>query len=173
MPKPLETDRLLLLPASAELLRHELTGPAAVGVALQVTMPSDWPPGEFDRDAVEYFLSRYAALGADADGWFAWYIIDRASQTLVGSAGYFGPPDEQGQVEIGYSISQHWRRRGIATEAVAALTEHALGNGAWRVIAHTAPENAASRGALDKNGFRPSTSAREGMLCFALEGVTD
>ena len=173
MPDRLQSNRLLLVSANADLLRQELAGPAAVGAALQAKVPEDWPPGEFDRGAVDYFLSQYATLGAEAEGWFAWYIIDRESQTLVGSAGYFGPPDEQGQVEIGYSISSYWRRRGMATEAVALLTERALENGAWRVIAHTMADNVASLGALDKNGFKPTTSTREGMLCFAVEGATD
>jgi len=166
VPDNIETTRLTLVVAGPELLRLELEGAAAVAAALSVTVPKDWPPGEYDRDALSFFLEQYAELGAEAEGWYAWYAIDRASATLVASAGYFGPPDLEGRVEIGYSVCAEWRRQGIATEVVKALVDHALTRGAGRIVAHTSSDNLASRGALDKNGFCSCASERDGMIAF-------
>lgn len=166
MPNSIDTKRLTLIPAGPELLHLELTGAAAVGAALHVAVPKDWPPGEYDRNALEFFLAQHAAGGANAEGWYAWYAVDRASQTLVAAGGYFGPPDAQGKVEIGFSVSSAWRRKGIATDLVSALTENARARGAWRIIAHTAKENSGALGALAANGFHPCAPEREGLLGF-------
>jgi len=42
---------------------------------------------------------------------------------VVGSVGFHGPPNEAGQVEIGYHVEPGFRRRGFATEAVRALLD--------------------------------------------------
>ncbi len=159
----LETERLTLIAAGPALLRLD---PAALGVALHAAVPVDWPPGEFDRDASEFFIAQHAALGDAAEGWFAWFVVERAAARLVGAGGYFGPPDARGKVEIGYSVSEGSRRRGIANEIVRALVDQAFARGASRVIAHTAADNRASRGALDKCGFRPGVSERDGLSMF-------
>ena len=47
--------------------------------------------------------------------------VDRA----VGSIGFHGPPDADGRVEIGYRVDAAHRRRGLASEAVAAMFDWA------------------------------------------------
>ena len=44
---------------------------------------------------------------------------------MVADGGYFGPPNEVGTLEIGYSVSAQWRKQGIATELVGVLVNHA------------------------------------------------
>ena len=80
----------------------ELRGPAHVGIMLDAAVPSDWPPGDFDRGAVEFFRKRLLEGGEPV--WYAWYAVAREGRQLVGSAGYFGPPDDTRSVEIGYSV---------------------------------------------------------------------
>lgn len=151
------TQRLELVAATATLLEMELASPQRLGEALGVRVPEGWPPGEYDEHAIRWLLERLSAR-PDAAGWFAWYALlkveDDPLPHLVAAGGYTGPPDENGIVEIGYSVVPSYGRRGIATEMVAALVEHAFADACiTRVIAHTFPANAASIRVLEKSGF--------------------
>lgn len=147
-----------------------MTDVAGFAKALGVRIPEDWPPGEYDRDAMEFFIEKLTQGGAEAEGWYGWYAIRRAMDeepaTLIGGCGYMGPPDGAGTVEVGYSISERWRGQGLAQEAVAALAEQALRNGARKVIAHARRDNPGSIAVLLKCGFRESQSGDGEMMKF-------
>ena len=81
-----------------------------------------------------------------------------ADDRLVGTTGFFGPPDEAGEVEIGYSVCRSERRRGIATSAVAELCALAIAGGCASIRARTTADNVGSISVLEHNGF--SESAR-------------
>jgi [ribosomal protein S5]-alanine N-acetyltransferase len=139
-------------------LHIELETPLLLADKLNAVVSTDWPTGEYDRDAMEFFLSCFEQGGEAAQGWYGWYAINidpvSATRSLVGSGGYFGPPDSDGVVEIGYSVLPEWQRRGYATEIVKTLVAHAVSfEKTTRVIAHTAPENEASKKVLLSNGF--------------------
>lgn len=160
-PLELTTLRLRLIAATPALLRAEVEGIAQLCAALGVAVPPVWPPegGEYDRDAAAFFLSMLERGGADAAGWYSWYVLHRpepgGTGELVASVGYMGPPDPAGSVEIGYSVCAAWRGRGFATEITAALIENAVQRGATQVRAHARADNAASLMVLARNGFRP------------------
>ena len=69
----LDTPRLTLVPGTAALLRSELEGHAAFAALLAAEVPPSWPPGEYDRDAQEFFLAQLESGGDAAVGWFGWY----------------------------------------------------------------------------------------------------
>ncbi|GAB4013680.1 GNAT family N-acetyltransferase [Spirosoma migulaei] len=169
--------RLLFVAASPALLRAELVSNQQLAKALNVDIPSDWPPGEYDQGAIEFFLDQLLIGGLEATGWYAWYVVTYPTPTtpatLVASGGYFGPPDTEGTVEIGYSVSSEWRRQGIATELVARLVDHAKQQaGVKRIIARTLPNNQASIGVLAKNGFNQIISDDAEKLCFEWQPAT-
>jgi RimJ/RimL family protein N-acetyltransferase len=75
--------------------------------------------------------------------------------TVVGTAGFKGPPTADGVVEIAYGVSPDRQGKGYATEAAAALIAYAFSSGKVRVVrAHTLPESNASARVLTKCGFR-------------------
>lgn len=122
---------------------------------------------------MQFFLEQLVAGGQEASGWYGWYVISYPTSstpaTLVAGGGYFGPPGATGTVEIGYSVSAHWRQEGIATEVVDTLIHHAWRqDGVQRIIAHTLAGNQASIGVLTKNGFYPIESEDPEKLCFEL-----
>jgi RimJ/RimL family protein N-acetyltransferase len=81
-------------------------------------------------------------------------LPDSEERTLIGTAGYKGPPTEDGTVEVGYGIVTDHRRRGYASEAMRALVARAFRlPGVRRVIAETLPELTPSIGVLRKGGF--------------------
>src|SRR5919205_3750961 len=54
------------------------------------------------------------------------FIVDREQSCIVGTAGFKGPPDPDGVVEIAYGVAPEFQGRGYATEAANALVEFAL-----------------------------------------------
>ncbi len=148
--------RLALVPATIALLDAELASPAQLASLLGAVVPEGWPPGEYDRPAIEFFRARLAAE-PEAAGWLSWYALLRVPSgrpVLVGAGGFLGPPDRDGVVEVGYSILPAYAGRGLATELVRALVSHAGSAASVRkVIAHTTGDNAASLAVLRKAGF--------------------
>ena len=91
-----------------------------------------------------------------ADPWrHGFFIVDPRRKEVVGTAGFKGPPDADGVVEIAYGVAPEYQGRGYATEAATALVEFALAEPSVRTVrAHTLPEPNASTRVLTKNGFR-------------------
>ena len=144
--------------STAAHVRTELEVPGKLCLMLDATVSPAWPSGEYDRDAMEFFLSRFEEGGESVEGWYGWYALGPgnggASRALVGAGGYFGPPGEDGTVEIGYSVLPEWQRQGYASEIVRILLAHAFTFPmVSRVIAHTSADNAASIKVLLSAGF--------------------
>jgi ribosomal-protein-alanine N-acetyltransferase len=99
------------------------------------------------------------ATGAVWDG----VIIHKRDRVMVGDMGFMGGPDEQGSVEIGYSIIPDYRNQGYATEMAQCLITWAFHTqGINVVIAHCLKDNIGSIKVLEKVGMR----------CLELEGDT-
>jgi RimJ/RimL family protein N-acetyltransferase len=90
-----------------------------------------------------------------ADPWVHGFaVVHRESGSVIGSAGFKGPPDAEGMVEIAYGIVPAFQGRGYATETAHALVGYAFGSGGVRLVrAHTAPTPNASTRVLAKCGF--------------------
>ena len=165
------TPRLLLLAASRALLTAELHKPQYFPLLLGAALPADWPPGEYDREAMEYILEQLTAGGRTAAGWYGWYALrkadDTAPRTLVGAGGFMGPPDAAGTAEISYSIAADWQGQGLATELVAGLVQQAATTGMVRQLtAHLDADSPAAQQVLLRNGFQAVGSAAGSRLRF-------
>jgi len=108
-------------------------------------------PMQDDRDGVKGFLGS-AEAGHDA-GPFGCYRIDRDG-AAIGTIGFYGPPDEEGQVMFGYGLIPGARGAGYATEALAGLVAFCRSHDEVLVmVADTETGNTASQRVLDKTGF--------------------
>lgn len=88
-------------------------------------------------------------------GWWTYLPIHKAENKLIGSCGYKGQPNEDGEVEIGYEIKSEYRNKGLATELAKALVENAFNfDTVNSVQAHTLGEVNASTKVLSKCGFQ-------------------
>jgi RimJ/RimL family protein N-acetyltransferase len=86
--------------------------------------------------------------------WVTRIVWDVEAKSAVGRAGYHGPPDGNGMVEVGYSIDPEYRRLGYARAALLALLERAAREpGVTTVRASISPGNAASRDLVLAHGF--------------------
>lgn len=81
-------------------------------------------------------------------------VVLPPAQLVIGTAGFKGPPDDRGVVEIAYGIAPAHRNQGYATEAAAALVALASADPRVRLIrAHTLPTQSPSTRVLTKCGF--------------------
>lgn len=154
----LQTNHLELTAATFGHICKEIESSEHLASFLGVQVEPGWPPGEYDRDAQEFFRDRLQEGGISVVGWYSWYAVLREGHgkfsTLVGAGGYFGPPSEEGEVEIGFSMMPSWWGLGYATEIANALIINAFTDvRVQKVIAHTSDQNAASIKVLLKCGF--------------------
>jgi RimJ/RimL family protein N-acetyltransferase len=87
--------------------------------------------------------------------WVTGVIWDEQQQVAVGRAGYHGPPDPSGMVEIGYAVDPAYRRRGYARAALEALLRRAAREpDVHRVRVTISPDNVASQRLASQYGFK-------------------
>jgi len=151
---PLDTLHLTLVPCSPEHLLGlihqperfaELTGfPAADGLR------GFFVSGEVSAD----WLARLQD-SSEPDPWRdGFFVVDREGRSVIGTAGFKGPPDTLGVVEIAYGIVPTQEGRGFATEAAGALVAFAFASEHVQLVrAHTLPMSNASTRVLEKCGF--------------------
>jgi RimJ/RimL family protein N-acetyltransferase len=127
--------------------------------AIEALVPA-WLPGQLEH-FVQYRLAQLE-VDPSARQWLgrAMILTDGAGRRrVVGTIGFHGPPDEQGRLEIGYSVDPDFRRQGFAREAAQALFEWAATtHGVRRFIASVSPTNEASLALAAGFGFEQTGS---------------
>lgn len=131
------------MPFSAGLV-NALPDREAAGELLRAEVPEGWPDEEL-QGLLD--LREPSALGFGP-----WVVIAKAE--VVGSAGFVGPPNDEGELELGYGIVEEHRNHGYATEAAGALIGWALVQPEVEcVVARSEPANEASTRVLEKIGM--------------------
>jgi RimJ/RimL family protein N-acetyltransferase len=124
---------------------------AGLADLLNVNIPDVWT--EFGAPAFQWTLDNLASNPESAP-WWSYLPVLKETDTLVGTCGYKGPPDEHGVVEIGYEVAPAYRNRGLAGNMVQLLVQQALDHpDVSAVWAHTLAEENASVRVLRRNGF--------------------
>ncbi|MFC5261851.1 GNAT family N-acetyltransferase [Kribbella qitaiheensis] len=109
----------------------------------------------FLTDAAKWLWQyRVDQMAADPSsiGWLAKLVLSEPG--VVGYAGFHGPPDAAGMVEIGYTVDPQYRRQGYARAIVTALLELAASKPEVHTVrASISPTNAASLATIAGFGF--------------------
>lgn len=159
------TERLRLVPFTADFVRSALMDRTKLAADVGARIPDTWPNAEL-ADVLPYFLEALDAEPVLAD-WIA-LAIERTEGVLVGSAGFIGLPGDEGTVEIGFAIEPAYQRRGYGRELVAAMIARAFRDSSVRgVNARCLPDNKASVRLLQSQGFTLA-GTDEGLLCWWL-----
>ena len=139
----ISTPRLALLPVSVELARAVVAGDIS-----GVSAAPGWP----HADTVDA-LRPHATYGGDGEVG-PWLVSLRETHQVIGDCGWYGPPGDGGEVEIGYGLAAPYRGRGYGTEAVRALLSWVAAQpGVRRVAASVDASNTPSRRLLERLGF--------------------
>lgn len=134
----------------ASLDAEDLGGEQAAAV-LGVLPPEIWPP-KYNGPETRQWMRDMIRSHPDDPGFGSWYIV--GERRLVGICGYKGPPNERGEVEIGYSVIEPSQRKGFANGAVQLLVERAFRDPRVTIVAaETLPSLIASQAVLTRNGF--------------------
>ena len=150
-------------------LRLELITPEEAAGMLAGRRKPTWHPDYPRQDDLDG-VSMIKASGEDLT-WSPRHIVRAFDGLVVGSIGFFGPPDVAAdgvpETEIGYGLVADAQGRGVATEAVAGLLEHTDRAGV-RIRASVEPGNTPSVRVLAKCGFTQLRgSDEEGNLVMA------
>jgi ribosomal-protein-alanine N-acetyltransferase len=146
------TARLELVPCSLSVATALGDDVEEVERLLDSRLPKEWPDPELAE-----FLPVYAGLLREDPqllGYGVWLLIEREGRTVVGSAGFQGHPNAEGEIELGYGVHPDFRNHGYATEAARALLRWASEQpGVTHVIAHCDQGNIASQHVVEKAGM--------------------
>ena len=148
---PLETPHLRLLPHSPSHLLALVESREQFEAQSELRAADGLREFFVSGEVSPEWLSRLRASTA-TDPWVhGFVVVHRETGLAIGSAGFKGPPDDDGIVEIAYGIVPSHQGRGYATEAAAALVAYAIESGqARRIRAHTLPTPNASTRVLAK-----------------------
>jgi [ribosomal protein S5]-alanine N-acetyltransferase len=139
----------LPVPAMQLLLDGDLAGASAVaGVELS--------PYFVSERAQRLWQRRITQIAEDpaSEPWVARAAISEETGYAVGYAGFHGPPDADGMVEVGYTVVPESRRQGYARAMLASLLDRAAKEPAARVFRLTiSPDNEASLATMRGFGF--------------------
>jgi ribosomal-protein-alanine N-acetyltransferase len=142
-----------------------LTGPVLVALrdsdlTAASTLAGVEIPGYFVTESERWLWRlRLSDIAADPEAarWIAGAAVDDPGGFVVGHAGFHGPPDDDGMVEVGYTVVPEYRRRGYARAMLAALLRRAADEPQVRTVrASISPENAASLATIRGFGFEPA-----------------
>ena len=149
----LQTQRLRLIPLRAASLRLSLEDPRQVAEDLSLQASGTVLMGEV-REAVQQML---AGVLRDQENWLwhtQWQIVLKAEKRIVGGFCFKGPPDQSGQVELGYGIDPTDQGHGYMSEALPVIVSWALAQPlVSAVVCETSTSNTASQRTLARAGF--------------------
>lgn len=170
--RTIESQRMILVAASLELVEADLEAQGRLGELMGARVPDNWPPDLYERQAME-FAREQLKDAPQQTGWSFWYLLTRSRNNceLIGICGFKGVADENGSVEIGYSILSQYRSRGYATEAVARLLIWAFNHhNVLEVCAETLPHLRQSIRVMEKNGLLLTGPGSEhGVIRYAIQ----
>ncbi len=149
-----ETPRLRLLPLThAQLTQYALADPSLEAeLGLKPTSRSISPDL---KEALEgTILPNVADPSKNYLYATLWTLIFKAENRMVGDLCFFGEPNPEGEIEIGYGTYEDLRKQGFMAEAVGGMIGWAkMQPGVRAIVASTDKTNTASWRVLEKNGF--------------------
>ena len=165
----LETERLTLISLSLQQMRWLRDNYARLEQTLGLPVSGQSLDDEM-RPIVSRAIGQMKRAPQQARWHCQWAAVLNAERRIVGGLGFKGAPDRAGEVEIGYGFDPFYHNRGLATEAVGAMVQWALGQEPVEVVvAETANTNVPSMRVLQKAGF-VITSATDSFLYWKTGG---
>jgi RimJ/RimL family protein N-acetyltransferase len=164
-PANIETERLLLICLLPEEIERLSAGDCdRVSLLTSVSFPPD------DRSLGVDWGWHLRALQADFNqvAWRVRVIVERSSNTVIGSINLKGPPIN-GDVEIGWGLNTDARGKGFATEASAAVIHWiARHSGVTSVSATIPDDNRPSQCLASRLGLRRTKETRRDLPLWKL-----
>jgi RimJ/RimL family protein N-acetyltransferase len=144
------------IPATRHVLRHLSSDPEDFAQEHGIRLH------ELSRSIAQHSLEFMRTFSLETPAmWFGYLVVEGASQQMVGTCSYKGPPDG-GAIEIAFFTFPGFEGRGMGTAMAQFLVEQATRlPGVKTVIAHTTPGSSASTRILEKAGLTLAGPALE------------
>ncbi len=114
---------------------------------------TDYTDPLYDADSEKKYIREYRDKVYAVQGFGIWTVILKETGEIIGRAGLTSRAGFNG-VEVGFVIGRKWQNRGLATEAVKAVTEFGMKELRFNpVYALVSEGNAPSEKVLCKCGF--------------------
>lgn len=156
----IKTERLILIPITLEMTISLLNGSNKEIKKLGIKADKKWPT----EDTMDILPIIQVSLEKDKvpSGFETWMIVRKDDMRIIGDAGFHGKPDEKGEVEIGYGLVDHERKRGFGFETAKAISDWAFSNDSVKVLkADCLIDNVPSIRILEKIGFNEVNRDKE------------
>jgi ribosomal-protein-alanine N-acetyltransferase len=128
----------------------------------------------FDRPQMERWVERNLAH-QEKHGYGLFAVILRDENVLIGDCGLeHMQVGGRAEVELGYDLLSAYWRRGLASEAAAAVRDFAFGSlGLARLISLIRPANVASRRVAEKIGMGKESEIERGNETYWIYTITN
>ncbi len=150
----LDTERLRLIPLSAENLRLLIDNPKKMEQSLSIIESN----GFLSSDLKQSMEIRLSKLLCDEENyiWYTnWLIVSKDQNCSVGGVMLKGLPNENGEVVIGYYTLPEYQGNGYMTETINTMKNWLLNQtDVIYVIADTDKDNIPSHRVLEKCGAK-------------------
>lgn len=159
----IKTDRLEMVTLSADMMEAILKGERVLHEKVNsYRLAQEWPLDVY-KQFFSYKIERFRKYPHE-DEWEG-IIIDRKDQLVVGDMGFKGGPNEDGIIDLGYSIVPSYQGKGYATEMGKAMVEWAFTHSdVKKLVATCNPDNFASIRVLEKIGFKRTNELEESIF---------
>lgn len=149
----IQTENLLLLTFTAKAMLAVLSGETTLEIdGNNYRLAKQWPIDVY-RNLFPYKISRFQNHPEEEQ--FEGVIILKSEQLIIGDMGFKGGPDQNGVMDIGYSIVPEYQGKGYATEMGIAMCEWgSKKNGVNKIAATCSIYNYPSIRVLEKIGMK-------------------
>lgn len=150
--QPIHTQRLVLVPFTLEIARAVYAFNTGILAEIGLVPTRIWPDQE-SMDSLPRIIKRLEQL-PEPTGFESWMIVLKQNATVIGDAGFKGGPNQEGIVDIGYSIIEQEQQKGYGLETARALVNWAFWHPEVKAVtANCQVENTASARILEKLGM--------------------
>lgn len=148
----LPQDKITVLPLTLQQLSWMIEDMPALEADLGLAYRGEWIDNEF-RDILIFQKQHIEQEPAHLLFYTLWLFVLNG-QFIIGSACFKGPPNTQGEIEIGYGIAPIFQNLGYTTNAIAQVCTQAFTMpGINAIVAETDIGNIASHRVLQKCRF--------------------
>lgn len=150
----LDTERLRLIPLSAENLRLLIDNPKKMEQSLSIIESNGFLSSDL-KQAMEIRLSKLLCDEENYIWYTNWLIVSKDQNCSVGGVMLKGLPNENGEVVIGYYTLPEYQGNGYMTETINTMKNWLLNQtDVIYVIADTDKDNIPSHRVLEKCGAK-------------------
>lgn len=149
----IHTEQLLLVPISFEITKDLLVGSSKEIEKLGIKTDEKWPT-EDTMDILPIIKSSLEQSKLPS-GFETWMIVKKENMKVIGDIGFYGKPNEKGEVEVGFGLVESQRGKGFGFEALRAIMDWLSAEESVKVIkASCLIGNKPSAHILEKAGMK-------------------